>query len=141
MSAAEFDLAVAGFEERTRFGRTRLYENLDAYPRAWVEGGDVPGKISGEATIRIKTPNRLVISATGPGTLVVSEIYYPGWEVWVDGQRGAIYPAEELLRGIELAPGLHEIDMRFRPTSLYLGFGLFLLGLIILVIQASPLKQ
>ncbi len=82
-----------------------------------------------------------MISATGPGTLVVSEIYYPGWDVWVDGQRGAIYPAEELLRGIELAPGLHEIDMRFRPTSLYLGFGLFLLGLIILVIQAFPFKQ
>lgn len=139
--AAEFDLASDGLVERARFGRTRLYENLNAYPRAWVEGGDALGEIGSEVTIRSKTPDRLLINATGPGTLVISEIYYPGWEVWIDGQRGAIFPVEELLRGVELAPGEHEIDMRFRPTSLCIGFALFLLGLIILVIQVFPLKQ
>ncbi len=36
---AEYDLPVDGLWLRARFGETRLYENVEAKPRAWVQAG------------------------------------------------------------------------------------------------------
>jgi len=127
--AAEFDLNVEGLAPRARFGETRVYENLLARPRAWVQ----PDTAAFSPEIRPVAlrwqPNRVEITAEGPGYLVLSEIMYPGWRAWVDGQPAEVQPFAGLLRMVRLGPGTHTVLFAFYPVSVYLGLGLFLVGL------------
>jgi len=50
--------------------------------------------------------------------LVLHDLFYPGWEAYVDGERRPILRANLLFRGVELSPGRHRIAFRFRPLSL-----------------------
>jgi hypothetical protein len=59
-----------------------------------------------------------------PGWLLVADIYYPGWEVIVDGKSQEIFPAQYAFRAIDLRPGKHDIIFTYRP-------GIFRIGLII----------
>lgn len=49
--------------------------------------------------------------------VVLHDIYYPGWEAYVDGERRPILRANLLFRGVEVPPGRHRIEFRFRPLS------------------------
>jgi hypothetical protein len=51
------------------------------------------------------------------GILVLHDIYYPGWEVTVDGERRPLLRANLLFRGVEVGPGRHRVEFRFRPLS------------------------
>jgi len=52
-----------------------------------------------------------------PTVLVISEIYYPGWEATVDGHLTEILVTDYLLRGLALPAGRHKIEMRYLPTT------------------------
>ncbi len=55
------------------------------------------------------------------GWLVLGEWYYPGWRAWVDGEEGTMLRADYGLRAVSVGPGRHEVVLRFRPASLYVG--------------------
>lgn len=119
--AVEFDLSAEGLVILDEFGSTRVYENTLCHPRAWVEVGKDPYK---EAEIISYSPNRIIIQAEGPGTLVLSEILYPGWQVLLDGVPAAIHPYQDLLRSVALGEGSHEIQFDFKPSTVYWGIGI-----------------
>jgi len=50
--------------------------------------------------------------------LILHDIFYPGWEVYVDGERRPILRANLLFRGVEVSPGRHRIAFEFRPLSI-----------------------
>lgn len=64
-------------------------------------------------------PSRLEMNleAASDGLLVVSEIFYPGWRAWVDGQEVEIYPADYVLRGVKVGPGVHRVEMVYDPWT------------------------
>ncbi len=131
---AEFELPVDGLVLLERFGETRLYENTTGLPRAWIQPDD--GEIGVDVTpaeILAWKPNQISLQAQGPGLLVLSEIAYPGWKVTVDGQAAEMQQPLGLLRAVVLSPGEHKVIFSFRPVSVYLGLGCFILGLIILL--------
>lgn len=93
--------------------RTALVEaEMPALP-----GGLPPSDSS--ATITTYEPNRLVIetNATSNTVLVVSEIFFPGWEVTVDGKPGRILVTDYLLRGVPLPAGQHRVEMRYAAPA------------------------
>jgi hypothetical protein len=49
--------------------------------------------------------------------LILHDIYYPGWETYVDGVRRPILRANLLFRGVEVPAGHHRVEFRFRPLS------------------------
>jgi hypothetical protein len=105
-----------------------LYDNAQARPRAWVEG--LEGSEDWRpASLILRTPNELRLVAQGPGRLVFSEVWYPGWQAEVDGDQAEVQEAYGLLRAVALAPGEHEVVLRFQPFLLYAGMALSLLGL------------
>ncbi|MCL2384560.1 MAG: YfhO family protein [Alphaproteobacteria bacterium] len=58
------------------------------------------------------------VDAPKAGIVVLHDLYYPGWEVRVDGQRAALLRANILFRGVEVPPGHHHIEFSFHPLSL-----------------------
>jgi len=79
-----------------------LYENEYVLPFAWV----IP---SADTTIIDRTPNRISISTSGPGQLVLSEVIYPGWVAAMDGTPAPIATYQGLLRSVDVPAGRHEI--------------------------------
>lgn len=125
---ADFPLPpVDGLQLRKRIGETWVYENLAQRPRAWIEAGQ-DGSFHA-AAIQAYGPNRVALTAEGPGRLVLSEMIYPGWQVRVDGAPAAAETVYGLLRAVDLPSGQHQVEWVFRPTSLYLGAAISALAL------------
>ena len=110
--AAEFDLEVTGLELREQFGETRVYENLLARPRAWVQPSEAPlGEDALPVEILSYGPNwiEVDVSAENGDLLVLSELDYPGWQARVDGKPAEILAADGLLRGVLLSEGARQV--------------------------------
>jgi hypothetical protein len=78
-------------------------------------------------------PNRidLSVSLKKPKILFMSETYYPGWKVYIDGYEGTIYRANYAFRGVPLEPGEHKVEFLYRPLSVFWGGVTTLLSIII----------
>ena len=68
-------------------------------------------------------PNKLTIDTTASTNtlLVVSELFFPGWEVTVDGQPVRMLLTNYLLRGVPLTAGQHRVEMRYRAPRARMG--------------------
>ena len=53
------------------------------------------------------------------GTVVFSEIYYPGWQSTVDGEPVSHGRANYILRAMNVPAGKHVVEFRFDPKSLH----------------------
>jgi hypothetical protein len=91
-----------------------IYRNEMVKPHAWMISEDAaiePETIE----ISLWTPNRILLNATGPGRLFLSEVDYPGWYVEIDGIPGEIQRVYELLRSVDVPQGRHEVVFSFEP--------------------------
>lgn len=75
----------------------------------------------------------LQVRANGPAFVVLSEIYYPGWNVYVDGLRTELYCVDYVLRGFSVPPGTHEVQIRYEPPSFCLGLAIAAVGYLLLL--------
>ena len=136
--------------------RWNVYENPDAFPRAWfvhrVEVDASPerplsrlndksldlgstalvdraidgplGEPGDDKLEFVKyEPDRVELKtdAATPALLVLSEVFYPGWNATIDGVPTTIYQVDGILRGVRVDSGSHEIVMRYQPRSILLG--------------------
>jgi len=69
---------------------------------------------------------RINTQSTLASFLVLSDIYYPGWRVKVDGKDEKIFQTNYLSRGVFLTPGKHTVDFRFAPRSFEIGLAISL---------------
>jgi hypothetical protein len=103
MSRPEFDPAdVAAVEEP-------LTQPLDS---TGVRG-------AGRATITRFTNNTMSLDVATPfrGLLVVSEMYFPGWNAYIDGVQAHVYRTDWSLRGVVVEQGSHTVELRYEPVS------------------------
>ena len=77
----------------------------------------------GQVRLVSENPNQivLIVDVNASGWVVVSDVYYPGWNAWVDGKSVPIWQANYLFRAIEVESGQHQIMLRYQPKELYLG--------------------
>ena len=111
-----------------------IYLNEKVLPRAWVQNEDLRSEDQqpGQLIVNINSidwkTNQITLNAQGPGKLVLSEIYYPGWIATVDGVKQDIEPAYNILRSINLEEGKHEVSFKYRPISIIAGIILAFVG-------------
>jgi len=94
-----------------------------------------------QVTVAAYAPNRVRIKADMKcrGLVVLADTHFPGWQATIDGKPAAIHEAYGALRAVVVEAGVHEIDYRFKPTSVYLGVGLAAIGLLLsLTIAVRP---
>jgi hypothetical protein len=121
--------------------QARLASGFDPAEGALVEAGPAlrgpPGWRA--AHVRHFSPNRVVVEATvaQPALLVLSEVWYPGWQVTVDGAREPYYRVDGIVRGVYLETGTHVVVWRYRPVSLRWGLGLTLAAFVGLIVSVA----
>ena len=71
------------------------------------------------------------------GTVVFSEIYYPGWKSTIDGQEVAHGRANYILRAMNVPAGQHVVEFRFDPTSLHVTENIAFIALGLLLVLAT----
>ncbi|MFB0533554.1 MAG: YfhO family protein, partial [Anaerolineae bacterium] len=76
-----------------------------------------------EAEVTFYSPNRIVVKAnlSTPGLLVLSELWYPGWRAYDNGQEVKSHRANYVLRSVYLEEGRHTIEFVYDPFSVKLG--------------------
>ncbi|MFQ6013876.1 MAG: YfhO family protein [Anaerolineae bacterium] len=72
--------------------------------------------------------NDIVLTAetAAEGYLFLSEVYYPGWQAYVDNQPTPVLRANYLFRALRLPPGSHRVRLTYSPLSWRIGLGISL---------------
>jgi hypothetical protein len=87
-------------------------------PGAAESGAAEPVRSSVRVTSYERNAVALDVETNHDGLVVLHDIYYPGWEATVDGEVRPILRANLLFRGVEVGPGRHRVEFRFRPLSM-----------------------
>jgi len=93
-------------------------------------------KGKGEAVI-MEERNSYVKIQTNSDTralMVLSDLYFPGWIVRIDGKRGDIYRVNLATRGVFVNKGEHVIEFLYEPWSLYIGVTVYFVLLILFLV-------
>lgn len=104
------------------------------------ENYPLSGQIEGSMVeILDYNPNKILIEAnmTGNGFLVLSDTYYPGWNVYMDGERKKLYRTNYLFRGVFLPEGNHKVVFVYQPQSFMVGFVITITALTLIVLFFS----
>ena len=128
----------------------------DPHSVAWLEAepgerqsllkqlsGSLPDR---EETVEINSmePQRVEMTATlrSAGLVVLADIFYPGWNLTIDGVPAKIHRVNRAMRGAFVTKGTHRLVYRYQPFSLTLGAVLSLVGIaslsILFLITSRP---
>lgn len=123
-------------KDKNKIVKILLNNDFDLRNRIILEENVSPGTIflnDQNATVEIKkyTPNKIVLK-TNTATnmlLFMSDNYYVGWKVSVDGESGKIYRADYSFRAVPIAVGEHEVIFSYYPETFDLGIKISLITL------------
>jgi hypothetical protein len=91
---------------------------------AWITTANGEVMIDNEnVDFLLYSPNRIKVNIKQQGMVTMSEIYYPGWKVFVNGKKQEVFQ-DEIFRSIYLPELYNEIDMIFRPVTVFAGLGI-----------------
>ena len=94
-------------------------------------------------TLTAYEPNDLKyeVNSSKGGTVVFSEIYYPGWQAYIDGEKVEHGRANYILRAMNVPAGQHVVEFKFDPDTLhatetiaYIAFALLAIAAVVIVI-------
>ena len=108
---------------------------------AWVAPRPSPapsvstGRGYGVARVTADEPERLEasVSASAPSFLVLTRSYHPGWRASLDGREVPLHRVDLAFQGIEVPPGDHRLELRFRPVSHVVGAAVSGVSLVVLL--------
>ena len=113
----------------------------DPLPSDWLVSESASGDLDGSVAVNQYESDSVTYNVeTGSQALLVTpELFYPGWRVYVDGERAEIYRANYLFRGVFVGAGRHEVEFIYRPSSFRAGaiISLLTIGLVGALISAD----
>jgi hypothetical protein len=78
-----------------------------------------------------QNPNQteIHVQSSKAGWVILADVWYPGWQVFIDGKKDNLLKADYIFMGVAVPAGEHEIRFVYRPYSVYVGFCISLLAL------------
>ncbi|MGC9394690.1 MAG: YfhO family protein [Anaerolineae bacterium] len=96
----------------------------------------------GQADVIGDTGNRIEARVQGGGgMLIFSEVDYPGWRAFVDGNAVPLIRADYVLRALCVPAGDHEVTLVYDPPLLKIGAGITGLTLLLLIGAIIALRR
>ncbi len=112
--SSDSDVMKAMFNDKSNL-KSNAYttENIDIKPNQLkdFEKVDIISRDENSLTLRSITDQERLIE--------ISEIYYPGWKVKIDGIVNKIYPINIALRGVLVPSGTHEIKLFYNDLPFF----------------------
>ena len=105
----------------------KVYEDAQAMPRAWVQKIEPATAGSPQAaTVTEYSARHIELTAHAParGFLVLSELYYPGWQARVNGTLVPISEVDGGLRSVVIPAGESVVSFDYSPASIWAGAAL-----------------
>jgi len=114
-----------------------LFEKGTRQLKLLPPGKDLPAD-PGNVTIVSYQPDSIALSvhARSAALLFLSEVFYPGWKAYVDGQPTEILRGNYLFRVLEVPEGRHEVHLVFDPWTIKAGKGITLLTVLLILALA-----
>ncbi len=81
------------------------------------------------------------VSAENNSILVFSEIWYPAWKAYVDGNRVEVLKADYSFRAVPVLKGKHIVEMRYESSRFYTGLWISLITIILSIAGLVYLKK
>jgi hypothetical protein len=79
----------------------------------------------------------LHVSTPARAVLVLTDLFWPGWRVTVDGEERRIHRVDYLFRGVAIEPGTHVIRFWYDPLGVKLGFAISAAACAMLVVALA----
>ena len=113
--------------------------NWDPWQEVMLDEAVTPtttGDFEGQAKIVEYGNQRVVIrtSSKSDGILVLTDSFYPGWRVYVDGEERKILRANYFFRAVRLLPGDHRVEFKYDPYSFKIGLVISLTTLLLITL-------
>lgn len=93
--------------------------------KAWIMGDEQTPPVSSRAEVSgLKQGLGLVefrARSEGASLVVLSNLYFPGWRAWVNGEETRIRRVNANMQGVHLPPGESEVVMNYQPISFRVG--------------------
>ncbi len=82
------------------------------------------------------SPNEIEIITDGQkdGYLVLTDVYYPGWQAYLDDQEVETYPTDVAFEGLFVPSGEHRIVLQYHPKSLFYFIYISIAALLIILL-------
>ncbi|MGQ9500622.1 MAG: hypothetical protein ACUVSF_01150 [Anaerolineae bacterium] len=161
-----YPLPLDGLELLARPDHAYIYRNRYALPRVWLLPTEVArpfltsdvhadwpqqlealyaaasqqyDAVHNKVIIQEYRADRIVldVAVDVPSTLILSEIWYPGWLAWIDDVPSSVLPVVGLLRGVSLDVGKHRIILAYQPLIARIGVGISTVTVIALLISMA----
>ncbi|MCL4872294.1 MAG: hypothetical protein KJ063_25315 [Anaerolineae bacterium] len=105
--------------------------SFDPIMTVLLEEGEPFTGVEGDAQVEITGMSnntlKLLVESERPGYLVVSDTYYPGWQVWVNGEEGELLRANTIFRAVFLEGGTATVRFAYESTAVTWGTAVTLL--------------
>lgn len=85
--------------------------------------GRPPRGTDEHVTVHYPSPQQAVLECNleTPGMVILSDVYYPGWKLTIDGEPAPIHRANQLMRGAAVGAGKHTLVYSYDPGSFRIG--------------------
>ncbi|HOW27474.1 MAG TPA: hypothetical protein PK876_03090 [Elusimicrobiota bacterium] len=112
---------IPGSDERLRYLVREWDPSSETVLETGTEGGALTGVQGGPLSFG-ETEESVSVRGerSTAGFLVMNRIYYPGWEVFVNGKRGTLLRANHAFQCVETPAGYWDVVFKYRPRIFYL---------------------
>lgn len=127
------------FEKVYGEGAVDIFENKYVLDRAFISSNvenindDTIDKFSKVEILEYGPQKvKVAVDVKAKGYLVLTDNYYPGWNVKVDGQRKEILKANTTFKAVEVDPGRHIIEFNYSSSTFVVSALLSIIGILLL---------
>lgn len=75
------------------------------------------------------------------GLLILNDLYYPGWSVYVNGKKQEILRTNDVMRGVYLSQGNNNVKFVYRPKAFIMGSAISIIYVAAFIVGINIFKR